>query len=139
MLAKQFSDQSVSELKEVANQSNKAANYVDFIRDKYATYIRDGVAIVVKEAKITSIHNGYARLSDELREYRNQCYLNIGKKLTESGNEIEAFFYFEDAYRLLPFIGPNGDHIGVRYLSEQEMKKLMGLSDLRSFDWKAQE
>lgn len=133
VLDKPIENQSISELKAIAEQSNKAANYVGFILDDYATYYRDNYRYDFVQEKVAPFHDAYVRLSNELKDYRNQSYFNIGRKLAASNNEIEAFFYFRDAYRLSSFTDDKGDHKGMRYLAEQEMKKLMGLSDTGSF------
>jgi len=133
VLDKSIENQSIAELKAIAEQSNKAANYVGFILDDYATYYRDNYRYDFVQEKVSPFHDAYVKLSNELKDYRNQSYFNIGKKLAASNNEIEAFFYFRDAYRLSSFTDDKGDHKGMRYLAEQEMKKLMGLSDIGSF------
>ena len=133
VLDKPIENQSISELKNIAEQSNKAANYVGFILDDYATYYRDNYKYDFVQEKVAPFHDAYVKLSNELKDYRNQSYFNIGKKLAASNNEIEAFFYFRDTYRLSSFTDNKGDHKGMRFLAEQEMKKLMGLSDIGSF------
>lgn len=133
VLDKPIENQSISELKNIAEQSNKAANYVGFILDDYATYHRDNFRFDFVQEKVVPFYDAYVKLSNELKDYRNQSYFNIGKKLVASNNEIEAFFYFRDAYRLSSFTDDKGDHKGMRFLAEQEMKKLMGLTDIESF------
>jgi len=133
VLDKPIENQSIAELKAIAELSNRAANYVGFILDGYATYYRDNYKYDFVQEKVAPFHDAYVKLSNELMGYRNQSYFNIGKKLVSSNNEVEAFFYFRDAYRLSSFDDDKGDHKGMRFLAEQEMKKLMGLSDIGSF------
>ncbi len=133
LLNKPIKNQSISELKNIAKQSNKAANYIGFILEDYETYYRDNYKYDFVQKKIAPFHDAYIKLSNELKNYRNQSYFNIGKKLAASNNEIEAFFYFRDAYRLSTFTDEKDDHKGMRFLAEQEMKKLMGLSNIESF------
>jgi len=133
LLAKPLSEQSIKELKSIAENSNKAANYVGFIFDEYAQYYRDNYKYDFVQEKVAPFHNNYLLLSNKLKSQRNQAYLNLGKKLAASGNNIEAFFYFKDAFRLSKFTDDNGDHKGIRYQSELEMKKLMDLDNIESF------
>ena len=133
ILAKPLNDQSVKELKDIAESSNKAANYVGFIFDEYADYYRDNYRYDFVQEKVAPFHDKFLRLSNKLKDHRNQAYLNLGKKLAASGNNIEAFFYFRDAFRLSTFTEDSGDHKGTRYEAEQEMKKLMNLEEFESF------
>jgi len=132
-LAKPISEQSIKELKAIAENSNKAANYIGFIFDEYATYYRDNYKYDFVQEKIAPFHDKFLLLSNKLKSQRNQAYLNLGKKIAASGNNIEAFFYFKDAFRLASFTDDSGDHKGIRYQAEQEMKKLMGLESIESF------
>lgn len=133
VLEKPFEQQTVSDLKSIAKESNKAANYVGFILQEYSEYYRDNYKYDFVQKKVAPYHDSYVSLANELRDYRNKAYYNLGKKLASSGNEVEAFFYYRDAYRLSGFTDDEGDHKGIRYLAEQEMKSLMGLNDLESF------
>lgn len=133
LLAKPLGEQSVQELKSIAENSNKAANYVSFIFDEYSQYYRDNYRYDFVQEKVAPFHDNFLRLSNKLKAQRNQAYLNLGKKLAASGNNIEAFFYFRDAFRLSSFTDDSGDHKGIRYQAEQEMKKLMNIEDMESF------
>jgi hypothetical protein len=57
----------------------------------------------------------------------------LAKRTAERGDEVTAFFLFRDAYRLSSFTEDEGDHKGIRYLAEIEMKKLLGLQDIDTF------
>lgn len=131
LLDKPIENQSIEELKAIAEQSNKAANYVCFILDVYTDYGEDNSKYDFVVNKFEPFHTAYVKISNVLKGYRNQAFFNIGKKLAASNNEVEAFFYFRDAFRLSPFVD-NGDK-GMRYLAEQEMKKLLGLSGIGSY------
>jgi hypothetical protein len=133
LLGKPLGEQSIKELKSIAESSNKAANYVGFIFDEYAQYYRDNYKYDFVQEKVAPFHDKFLLLSNKLKSQRNQAYLNLGKKMAASGNNIEAFFYFKDAFRLASFTDDNGEHKGIRYQAEQEMKKLMGLESIESF------
>ena len=71
VLDKPIENQSISELKNI-EQSNKAANYVGFILDDYASYYRDNYQYDFVQEKVAPFHNAYIKLSNELKDYRNQ-------------------------------------------------------------------
>ena len=71
-----------------------------------------------------------------MKSHRNQAYFNLGLKAAERGDEIGAFFYFRDAYRLSSFTEGGKTREGMRYRSEMEMKKLLGIEEIGTFvDW----
>jgi hypothetical protein len=133
ILNKPIENQTINELKKTAENSNKAANYVGFILDQYASYYRENYKYDFVQTKVAPFHDKYVVISNKLKSIRNQSYFNIGKKLASSGNETEAFFYFRDAYRLTSFTDDKGDHKGIRYKAEREMLKLLELGDIESF------
>jgi hypothetical protein len=57
----------------------------------------------------------------------------LGLKHKKAGNEVQAFFYFRDALRLSSFTEPEGDHKGIRYQAENQMKELLGVKDVKTF------
>ncbi|MEM7791170.1 MAG: hypothetical protein AAF546_07205 [Verrucomicrobiota bacterium] len=132
-LEKPLEEQKLTELKTIAEDANRAANYVDFIFEEYAEYYRDNYRYDFVQEKVAPYHDNYVRLVNQLKDYRNKAYFNIGKKLAEEGNEVEAFFYFRDAFRLSTFTEDSGDHKGIRYMAEQEMKKMMEIESIESF------
>ena len=133
LLKKPIANQSIKELKELAESTNKAANYVGYILSEYASYYRENYKYDFVQEKIAPFHDKYVVISNKLKSFRNQAYFNIGTKLAGSGNDAEAFFYFRDAYRLTSFTDENGDHKGMRYKAEREMLKLLELGDIESF------
>ena len=132
-LAKPLEEQDITELKNLAKQANTTANLVGFILEEYADYYRDKYRYDFIQEKVGPFHDNYVHLSNELKDYRNQAYFNLGQKMALQGNEIEAFFYFRDAYRLSSFTESGSDHKGMRYKAEQELKKLLGITDIPSF------
>jgi hypothetical protein len=133
LLKKPIGDQTIKELKELAESTNKAANYVGYILKQYASYYRENYKYDFVQEKIAPFHDKYFVTSNKLKSFRNHAYFNIGTKLAGSGNDAEAFFYFRDAYRLTSFTDEKGDHKGMRYKAEREMLKLLELGDIESF------
>lgn len=133
VLEKPLSEQSEKSLQDVAKQSNSAANFVGFILEEYQDYYRENYRYEFVQKKVTPFHDGYVELSNRLKGYRNRAYYNLGKKAAERGDKVTAFFYFRDAFRLSQFTKNEGDHKGMRYLAELEMKKLLGIESLGTF------
>lgn len=133
ILSRPLAEHSDEELRELAEQANAAANFVGFILDDYQEYYRDNYRHVIVRNAVEPFHDAYVKLSNRLKSYRNQAYFNLGKKAAARGDEITAFFLFRDAYRLSSFEDETGDHKGMRYRAEIEMKKLLGIDHLGTF------
>ncbi|TYO96770.1 hypothetical protein EDC39_11258 [Geothermobacter ehrlichii] len=133
LLSRPLSEQADEELEDLAQQANAAANFVGFILEGYQQYYRDNYRYDFVQEKVAPFHDAYVVLSNRLKSYRNQAYFNLGKKAAERGDEITAFFFFRDAYRLSAFTDDEGDHKGMRYRAEIEMKKLLGLDGMGTF------
>ena len=121
------------DLQELASKANEAANFVGFILEEYREYHRENYRYEFVQKKVAPYHDRYVSLSNRLKNIRNQAYFNLGKKAAQRGDELEAFFYFRDAFRLSTFTHADGDHKGMRYMAEIEMKKLLGLEDIGTF------
>lgn len=133
ILDRPLAEQADSELLELAEQANAASNFVGFILEEYQEYYRDNYRYDFVQEKVVPFHDAYVGLSNRLKSYRNRAYFNLGKKATQRGDEVTAFFLFRDAYRLSSFTKDDGDHKGMRYLAEVEMKKLLGIENLGTF------
>ena len=133
ILSRPLAQQVDDELRELAKQANAAANFVGFILEEYKKYYRDNYRYDFVQSKVAPFHDAYVELSNRLKSYRNQAYFNLGKKAAQRGDEMTAFFLFRDAYRLSTFTEGQGDHKGMRYLAEVEMKKLLGMEHIGTF------
>lgn len=133
LLGRPLAEQSEVELRDLAKQANASANFVGFILEQYEGYYRDNFRYDFVQKKVAPFHDTYVELSNRLKGYRNQAYFNLGKKAVERGDELKAFFFFRDAYRLSSFTEDQGDHKGMRYLAEVEMKKLLGIESVGTF------
>ena len=125
--------QTIKELEEIAEETNRAANFVDFIYTGYKNYYSDNYRYEFVQEKVAPFHDEYVIIANKLKGFRNQSYFNLGVKYMSEGNNMTAFFYFRDSYRLSPFTESEGNHKGLRYKSEIEMKKLLGIEDLGTF------
>jgi len=137
LLVRPLAEQSDDELLKLAKHANAAANFVGFILEEYERYYRDNYRYDFVQTKVAPFHDAYVALSNRLKDYRNRAYFNLGRKAAERGDEMAAFFYFRDAYRLSTFTEAEGDHKGMRYQAEMEMKRLLGLDSMGTFTfWK---
>ncbi|MBI5850972.1 MAG: hypothetical protein HZB39_08080 [Planctomycetes bacterium] len=133
LLDRPLAEQPDDQLLALAKQANAAANFVGFILEEYQQYHRDNFRYDFVQEKVAPFHDAYVELSNRLKSYRNQAYFNLGKKAAGRGDEMTAFFYFRDAYRLSSFTEDKGDHKGLRYQAEVEMKRLLGLESMGTF------
>lgn len=133
LLALPLEEQSVEALTELAEEANRAANFVNFIFEEYAEYHRDNYRYDFVQEKVAPFHDAYVDLSNRLKGRRNQAFFNLGLKHKAQGNQMAAFFFFRDAFRLSSFTEDGGDHKGLRYQAEVEMKQLLGIDHLGSF------
>lgn len=133
ILGRPLAEQSDDQLRELAKRANAAANFVGFILEEYESLYRENYRYEWVQEQIAPFYGAYATLSNRLVSYRNQAYFNLGKKAADRGDKMTAFFMFRDAYRLSTFIEEDGDHKGMRYQAEVEMKKLLGLEDIGTF------
>lgn len=133
ILDRPLAEQADDELLELAEQANAAANFVGFILEEYQEYYRDNYQYDFVQEKVAPFHDAYVGLSNRLKSYRNRAYFNLGKKAVQRGDEMTAFLLFRDAYRLSRFTKYDGDHKGMRYLAEIEMKKLLGMKKIGTF------
>jgi len=133
LFAKSLAEQPDVELETLAKQANAAANFVGFILEEYQEYYRDNYKYDFVQKKMAPFHDAYVRLSNKLLHYRNQAYFNLAQKAVQRGDKLKAFFLYRDAFRLSSFSEEDGDHKGIRYQAEIEMKKLLGIEDIGTF------
>jgi hypothetical protein len=133
LFARELDEQSEEDLQALVKQANAAANYVGVILDEYASYYSDNYRSELIQKRVAQYHDAYVSLSNRLKTLRDQAYFNLGKKAAARGEEISAFFLFRDAFRFSSFTEPQGDHKGIRYLAEIEMKKLLDIEGIGTF------
>lgn len=133
LLGLPLADQPDDQLRELAKLANAAANFVGFILEEYQEYYSDSYRYDFVQKKVAPFHDAYIKVSNRLKAFRNQAYFNLGKKACDRGDELTAFFYFRDVYRLSTFTDDQGDHKGMRYLAEIEMKSLLGMTSTGTF------
>jgi len=128
-----INQQTVKQLEEIAEETNRAANFINFIYIEYKNYYSDMYRYEFVQEKVAPYHDEYVEISNKLKGFRNQSYYNLGIKFKAEGNNMAAFFYFRDAFRLSSFTEPDGDNKGLRYESEIQMKELMGIEGVGTF------
>ena len=123
-------DASIDELDAAANRANAATNFISYITEEYEDYIRDMWEYDFVVVKVQPALKLYLQKQNSLMSVRNEIFLRIGDMLKEQGKFTEAFFYYNDAFRLSVF--GTGDE-GTRWKAEQEMKAMLGLQDIKSY------
>jgi hypothetical protein len=133
LFAKPLDKQGLDELSDIANEANTVANLIGFILEAYKDYRHDSYRYDFVLEKLNPFHDDYVRRTNEFKGYRNRAYFNLGLKHRDAGSPAMAFFYFRDAFRLSTFTESEGDHKGMRFQAEIEMKKILGIEDMGTF------
>jgi len=135
--AKPVLEQDPERLEEIAEQANSFSNLVTKITSEYDDYIRENSRydFVVKEVRKAPIVKSLLSLDSEFKGIRNQAYLNLGIIALEEGKEMEAFLFFNDAFRLSIFDCSKGVDGCIRYQAEQQMKKMLGVDGESYIYW----
>ncbi|MGI9346100.1 MAG: hypothetical protein ACR2PW_07550 [Gammaproteobacteria bacterium] len=122
--------QDLAILKNLAKDANTFANLVSKLTDGYEDYLRQNsmFEFVTNKVKAAPVVKEYTELDSKFKKIRNQAYLNLGKLALADGKRMEAFLFFNDAYRLSNFSCHNGKDDCIRYEAEQELKKILGVS-----------
>ena len=136
ILDRPLAEQAGEDLEALAKRANAAANFVGHLLEEYEGYYRKNYRYDFVQEKVAPFHDAYVGLSNRMKSYRNQAYFNLGLQAAERGDQIRAFFYFRDAYRLSSFTEGGQTREGMRYRSEIEMKKLLEIEEIGTFvDW----
>jgi len=135
--AKPVAEQDADLLKEIASDANAYSNLVSKITDEYNDYLRENSRydFVTEEVRKAPIVNSLLELDSEFKGIRNQAYLNLGVIAMDDGREMEAFLFFNDAYRLSVFSCAEGVDNCIRYQAEQYMKSLLGVDGDSYVHW----
>ena len=136
--SKDIQAQDAGSLKKIAEQANHYANLVDKIADEYTDYIRDNSRydFVIEEVRKATLVGILADKDTLFKTIRNQAYINLGRLAQDNGKDMEAFLFFNDAFRLSTFSCSDGKDKCLRYEAEQYMKKLLGLEGESYVHWK---
>lgn len=136
--SKPEAEQSIEQLKEIADTSNLYSNLVNKIYEGYKDYRRDNYKYdFVQEAiDAAPIFEELMEINNKYKNIRNQALILIGKKYLAEGKRMEAFIYFDDAFRLSAFSCYDGKEECPRYIAEQHMKELLGIKGQSYTTWK---
>jgi hypothetical protein len=136
--SKPVHEQDPETLETIAKEANIYSNLVTKITDEYNDYLRDNSRydFVTEEVRKATIVAYLLNLDSEFKTFRNQAYLNLGFLSQAEGREMEAFLYFNDAFRLSAFDCPDGIEQCIRYQAEQQMKTLLNIGGDSYVYWK---
>lgn len=135
--AKPKLEQDPGVLEELANAANSYSNLVHKITDEYNEYIRENSRydFVTEEVRKASVVTSLLELDSEFKGIRNRAYVNLGIIAKEEGREMEAFLFFNDAFRLSVFDCADGVENCTRYEAEQHMKSMLGVEGDSYVNW----
>lgn len=136
--SKDIQAQDTSALKRIAERANHYANLVDKIYGEYTDYLRDNSRydFVTEEVRKATLLGVLEDKDTEFKTIRNQAYINLGRLAQDDGKDMEAFLFFNDAFRLSTFSCYEGQDKCLRYQAEQYMKKLLGVEGDSYVYWK---
>ena len=131
-------EQDFETLKSLAKDANTFANLVSKVSDEYDDYLRENsrYEFLTKEVKAAPVVKEYLEIDSKFKLIRNQAYMNLGRLALADGNQMQAFLFFKDAYRLSTFSCYEGKDNCMRYQAEQELKKMLGVSSDSYIHWK---
>ena len=135
--SKDIDDQDADSLEEIAAQANHYANLVAKIGDEYSNYIMDNSRydFVTEEVRKATLVDALTNKDSVFKNIRNKAYLNLGRLTLADGKEMEAYLFFNDAFRLSSFTCSDGKENCVRYEAEQYMKSLLDLEGESYVHW----
>jgi hypothetical protein len=122
-----------SDLRSIAEKSNKAANLISYIQEEYSDYHRENFKYEFVQQAVSPAHDKYVKKGNALKRIRNESYFLLGERFEAKGDLGRAFFYYRDAYRLTSFEDRAKEKEGLRYRAEQKMKNLLGITDIESY------
>lgn len=127
--AKPKLEQDAGVLEKLANAANSYSNLVHKITDEYNDYLRENSRydFVTEDVRKASVVTSLLELDSEFKGIRNRAYVNLGIIAKEEGREMEAFLFFNDAFRLSVFDCAHGAENCTRYEAEQHMKSMLGV------------
>jgi hypothetical protein len=136
--AKPVAEQDADRLEDIASEANTYSNLVSKITDEYNDYLRDNSRydFVTEEVRKAPIVGSLLSLDSEFKGIRNQAYLNLGILAMDDGRQMEAFLFFNDAFRLSVFDCSEGVDLCVRHQAEQHMKHLLGVEGESYVHWR---
>lgn len=135
LFSKAIASQSDDDLKLLASQANKAANLIERVSSQYSSYYTSNYRYDFIQSKVSGPHDAYIAEGNQFKGIRNQAYFNLGLKRKTAGESLQAFMFFNDAFRLSSFdCGKDKAKEGcMRWEAEQEMKTLLELEAIKSY------
>jgi hypothetical protein len=129
------------ELRSLAIEANAYANLVQRLADPYQRDLRENSQYAFVRNALSPPLEAYEKLGNEFKGIRNKAYFNLAEKAGARGDKIEAFFLYNDAYRLESFdcVGSNGLARGdcLRIAAEERLRQLLEITAPKPYTyWK---
>ena len=132
--SKPLEEQNEEILQSLAKESNRYANMVAFVTEKYDEFRRDMYRYEFVIEKVDKAKQAYDDAKNEFLGIRNQAYFNLGMKAKEKEQFMKALLLFKDAFKLSYFdCGKQQKETCIRWKAEQEIQKLLGLSSITAY------
>jgi hypothetical protein len=128
--------QVTDELIAIARDANAYANYVEMIKAPYDQMIRENSRYETLARPVEAVASKYSALGNEFKNYRNQAYLNLGKKAEGRGDKLLVLLYYRDTHRLSVFACQERmatDAECPRLEAEKGMQRLLSISTVEPY------
>lgn len=134
LFAMPIEEQSEQALADLAKAASATARLIGFLYEEYDEHRQDNARYDVVTEKVDVVMDDYGAEVDKFKAIRNRAYFNLGVKAKAAGQDVMAFLYFRDAYRLSRFdCGTGSVGACMRWQAEKEMQKLLGLGHIQSY------
>jgi len=118
------------DLRTLAREANAYANLVGRITDSYDKEHRDNFRYEFVQNAIRPALSFYQGIGNEFKGVRNKAYFNLGEKAEAKKEYFEAFFFYNDVYRLEVFgcSAPNATPENCsRLAAEVKMRRILNI------------
>ncbi len=130
IFAQPVDEQTVEALLTLAREANAYANLVGRLYAPYEREWQENARFDFVRNALRPVLGMYERLDNEFKTIRNRAYMNLGEKAEARGEILEAFFFYNDTYRLEMFACQNARDTALecpRVGAEERMRRLLGI------------
>ena len=136
LLSRPIPEQEKSELEVLAREANRFANLLSRIVGEYEDYERANSRYSFVIDQLNPYLSVYVNERNYFLDVRNRAYLNLGTLHEQEGDQMRAFSFYNDAFRLsiFPCSAPTSTEADcVRLAAERGMLRILGMDSIQSY------
>jgi len=134
LFALPLDQQSEEELKTISRLANSYANFIGYIEKEYRSHQSENYRYDFITKELSPILDKYVTISNRFKNIRDMSNYNLGEKASARGDNISAFFYYNDVYRLGGFeCAPKAIDTCLRRKAEIQMQKLLQITGIAPY------